>query len=128
MKRLLLILAGFLLGIGFCNTQKQICSKVNLTEELKELCSLTPEQVVKAKPIIVEFERKRDLTYRKYRCHPLALNKAVTKNRWNYETALVGILTPAQMGLVKAFDRKNLDVMTCSCRHCHKVNYLAEAK
>ncbi len=103
MKSVIIAITIFLFGTGISHAQMQKCSKVNLTEELKDLCSLTPEQVAKAKPIITGFERKRDLSYRKYRGHPRALSKAVTKNRWDYETALVGILTPTQMGLLKGF-------------------------
>jgi hypothetical protein len=128
MKTLIIAISIFLSGIGIGYAQEQIATNINLTDELKELCNLTPEQVAKVQPIVSDFEKKRDDTYKKY-CHnrPL-LNKAVTKNRWNFETKLIGILTPSQMGLLKAFDQRNPGIMTSASKRIHKVDYLADAK
>lgn len=128
MKTFILSFSIFFIGIGNTYAQKQSRSQANLTMELQTLCNLTQEQVEKIKPIIADFEKKRDMTYWKYYYHPAALSKAVSKNEWDYETRLIGILTPSQMGLVKAFDRKNPVLMTHNSSHINKVNYLADAK
>jgi hypothetical protein len=95
---------------------------------MKSLCSLTPEQVTKVQPIIADFEKKRDSIYTMYRYSQVALTYEANQNRRSYETNLIGILNPSQMGLVKAFDSKNPQAMTHSCQEVNKVDYLADNK
>ena len=121
-KTVVIFFGIFLCNIGNTNAQEKTCSEINLTDELTELCELTPAQIIKVQPIITDFEKKRDDTYKKYRHNQTMLNKEVQKNRWDYETSLIGILTPSQMGLLKAFDQRNPRIMTCSCRSVQKMD------
>ncbi|HTB32904.1 MAG TPA: hypothetical protein VK808_12825, partial [Bacteroidia bacterium] len=109
-------------------TTEVATSESTLTIELKDLCDLTPEQVAKAEPIIADFEKKRDETYKKYRHNPTELKKMVKQNRWDYEVAMIGTLNPSQMGLLKVFDQRNTELMTRPSTHIHDVKYFADAK
>ncbi len=111
MKTLISTISLVLLGLGIVKAQDKSSSEVTLTEKVKQTCNLTPEQVTKVQPIIADFEKTRDDSYQKYRSNPDALSKAVRKNRWDYETKLIGILTPEQMGTLKAFDQRNPGLM-----------------
>lgn len=120
---------GLLLSLtSTVNAQKQTNYRVNITNELMQLCTLTPAQVVKIGPVVADFEKRRDSIYNKYHYSPGRLQKAVELNRWNYETTLIGMITPSQMGLVKAFDQRNPQLMTHNCSHVVSVKYLADAK
>jgi hypothetical protein len=128
MKTLMFSIALLMGGIMIAAAQEQPTTNINLTGQLQELCSLSPEQVAKVKPIVAAFEQKRDDSYKEYHTNPSALSVVVQQNRWNYETALIGILTPAQMGLLKAFDQLNPQIMTYSCSHINNVDYLVQSK
>ncbi len=97
---------------GFSNAQDTVLSKLNLTNQITEVCDLSPGQVAKVKPIVIGFEKKRDATYKKHHADNSTLNKEAKKNRWDYEVSLIGLLTPEQMGLLKAFDEANPPLMT----------------
>ncbi len=101
---------------------------VSLTDELKDLCNLTPEQIAKVDPIVSDFEKKRDETYKKYRTNPTMLKKLVKQNRWDYEVSLIGTLNPSQMGLLKVFDQRNPDLMTFNSSVVNDVSYFADSK
>lgn len=121
--------ACLLLCLSFTvNAQKQTNYRVNITNELKQLCTLTPIQVIKVEPIVAGFEKRRDSIYNRYQHNPARLQKAVEQNRWDYETNLIGVITPSQMGLVKAFDQRNPQLMMHNSSHVVSVGYLADAK
>lgn len=116
MKTLILAIGIFITCTSFVNAQEQSGSAVTLIEKLKEICNLTPDQLTKVQLIVADFEKIRDDNYQKYHSNPDALNKAVRKNRWDYETKLIGILTPEQMGTLKAFDQRNPGLMNGTCQ------------
>ncbi len=124
MKNQLLTISIFLCGIVASSGQQQTNPQSILTNEITELCDLSPEQVAKVQPIVANFEQKRDYTYRKFHHTPAVLTKEVKQNKWNYEFSLIGILTPEQMGLLKAFDQRNADLMSGSGTRVTKVDYL----
>lgn len=128
MKRIILTIAIILLGLEFSNAQKKTDCDSKLIGQLIEVCDLTPAQIAKVKPIVINFERKRDDTYQKYHLDPAILNKEVRKNRWNYEVSLIGILTPEQMGVLKAFDQQNPPIMTGGVQSNYKPVYFVRAK
>jgi len=128
MKKAILLLSILMCGIGFSNAQEQSTIESKLTDQITELCDLSPEQVAKVKPLVTDFEKKRDDTYKKYHHNPTALNKEVKKNKWDYEVSLIGILTPEQMGLLKAFDQQNPPVMIGGMRKNYKPVYYVSAK
>lgn len=131
-KRYVQITLAFGLLLSLSSTaidaQKQTNYRVNITNELKQLCTLTPAQVIKVEPIVSGFEKKRDSIYNRYQHNPARLQKAVVQNRWDYETTLIGVITPYQMGLLKAFDQRNPELMTRNSSHVVSVKYLADAK
>ncbi|HTB31170.1 MAG TPA: hypothetical protein VK808_04040 [Bacteroidia bacterium] len=128
MKTILVAIFLFLLGLPNSRAQQQTEECVDLSIEIKTLCHLAPVQKAKAQPIVVDFEKKRDSIYTIYRNNPEILHKEVMQNKWNYETHLTSVLTPTQMGLVKAFDQKNMEAMTHNCRKINKVDYLRDSK
>lgn len=128
MKKLLLTICLFLSGIGLASAQEQTVSVNSLIDQLTDLCTLSPEQIAKVEPLVTLFENKRDKTYKKYRHNLTRLTKAVKKNRWDYEVSLIGILTPEQMGLVKAFDQLNKPIMTGNCKPDYEPIYVARAR
>jgi len=128
MKKLLLTLSLFLCGIGFSNAQQQAASSNTLIDQLKDLCSLSPEQIVKVEPIVNDFEKKRDETYKKYQHNTPVLTKEAKRNRWDYEVSLIGILTPEQMGLLKAFDQLNTPIMMGNVKPNYEPIYIARAQ
>lgn len=113
-------------GTGIITAQKQTSACINLNAEMKSLCDLTPEQEAKVRPIISQFEKKRDSIYSIYQYSETALTYEVKQNRFKYESKLIGVLSPTQMGLVKAFDSKNPEIMTHNCYEIVKVDYLKE--
>jgi hypothetical protein len=119
-----LLLASATLASG----QQQNNYRVNLVNEVKQLCTLTPAQVIKVQPIIKSFEKSRDSIYSIYHNAPNTLKMEVNQNKWHYETNLIGVITPYQMGLLKAFDQSNPDLMTYNSSHVVSVMYLADAK
>lgn len=124
MKTLLLSISLFLYGTGITSAQQEVASKANLTEEVRTLCNLTPDQVAKVQVLVEIFEKKRDEIYNSYSNNLLELKHATKQNVRNYEIWLIGILTPEQMGLVKAFDQLNMELLSGSGQHVHRVNYL----
>jgi hypothetical protein len=52
----------------------------------------------------------------------------VKQNKWDYETALIGILNPSQMGLLKVFDQRNTELMTFNSSTVVDVSYFADNK
>jgi hypothetical protein len=124
MKTLLLSISLFLYGTGTTSAQQQDAPKANLTEEVRTLCNLTPEQVAKVQVLVGIFEKKRDETYNTYSDNLLELKHAAKQNIRTYEIWLIGILTPEQMGLVKAFDQLNMELLSGRGQHVHRVNYL----
>ena len=126
MKPLIFTILIFLCGIGISQTQGQSASEIKLTEQLKSLCGLTPEQLAKAEPLITGFEKKRDDIYQKYQHNPTELKKQVKQNRWDYEISLIGVLNPSQMGLVKVFDQRNPELMAHESTHYNDVSYFAD--
>jgi len=120
---------GLLLNVAvIANAQQKQTDKVNLTEQIKELCTLTPTQVNKVQPIVTGFQKRRDSLYTMYHSNAAVLKMEVNQNKWQYETSLIGIITPSQMGLVKVFDQNNPDLMTYNSAHVISVNYMADAK
>jgi hypothetical protein len=124
MRKFLLTSLILLSGLGISYAQEQSGSGPNLTDEIKDLCDLTPDQVAQVQPIVADFEAKRDASYKKYRHDKVELAKEVKKNRWDYEVALIGILNPEQMGLLKAFDQRNKELMTGNGTSVTSVAYL----
>jgi hypothetical protein len=112
LKTLLLLTMVFILGRSAANAQWMPVSDSNLICEVNVICELNETQLTKVKPIVNSFERKRDNIYNKYGNNPVKLKTAVRKNRWDYETSLIGILTPEQMGLIKAFDQLHPEFMS----------------
>jgi hypothetical protein len=102
--------------------------EINITDELKDLCNLSPEQLAKVDPIVSDFEKNRDEIYKKCRHNPTLLAKMVKKNRWDYEVSLIGTLNPSQMGLLKVFDQRNPELMTFNSGVVNDVSYFADSK
>jgi len=127
MKKLSLTLAAVVFaGLATMKAQSvTTTTPVNLADEVNELCVLTPDQVGKVNQIVANFVTLRDQTYAKYHRSPSMLSSAVAKNRWDYETNLIGVLNAEQMGLLKAFDQLNPQLMTCATCHVNKADYLA---
>jgi len=124
-----IVVACLILGGAITvNAQQKQTYKVNLTEQIKQLCGLTPEQINKVGPIIRSFEKRRDSLYSMYHTNASVLKMEVHQNKWQYETSLIGLITPSQMGLVKVFDQNNPDLMTYNSSHVISVNYMADAK
>lgn len=115
-------------SVSIVNAQQQNNYRVNLVNEIKQLCTLTPAEVIKVQPIIKSFEKSRDSIYCIYHNAPSVLKMEVNQNKWHYETNLIGVITPSQMGLLKAFDQSNPDLMTYNSAHVVSVMYLADAK
>ena len=128
MKTLLITLSLFACGIRFASAQEQTTTDLTLTEQLKKLCDLSPEQIAKVQPIVNDFEKKRDYIYKRDLNNPILLTKEVKKNRWDYEVSLIGILTPEQMGLLKAFDQLNTPIMTGALKPNYEPIYIARAR
>ncbi len=127
MKTTLLSISLFFCGIAISPAQEQTVSEVNLTTELKTLCKLNAEQLAKVGTIVADFEKKRDATYKKYKHNVAELKKLVKQNRWDYEIALIGILNPSQMGLLKVFDQRNPQLMAHASTEVNDVSYFAES-
>jgi hypothetical protein len=125
---LLLTLLIFLSASGIAHAQHQTSACIDLNIEMTSLCKFTPEQATKILTIIADFEKKRDSIYTIYHYSQIALTYEAKENRRKYESNLIGILTPTQMGLIKAFDSKNPGIMTHNCHQVIKVDYLAEPK
>ena len=104
----------------------QPAQEVDLTHQMKELCDLSTEQIAKVNPVVANFVAKREETYKKYRHNPGELTRMVKQNKWEYEVALAGILTPSQMGLLKVFDQRNPELMTFNSAQVNDVSYLAD--
>jgi hypothetical protein len=128
MKTLLLTISLLLCGIKFANAQAQTAPTNTLLDQLNILCTLSPEQIAKIEPIVIGFLKRRDETYRKYKNNSAELNRQVKKNRWDYEVSLIGILTPEQMGLLKAFDQLNMPIMTGNCKPGYEPIFIARAR
>src|ERR1700679_2241195 len=127
MKTTLLSISLFFCGIAISPAQEQTSSEVNLTSELKTLCKLNAEQLAKVGNIVADFEKKRDETYKKYHHNVAEFKKLVKQNRWDYEIAMIGILNPSQMGLLKVFDQRNPQLMAHTSTEVNDVSYFAES-
>jgi len=125
-----IFIISFLLlsSLGIATAQTQPKYKIDITHEIQKLCSLTAEQVAQVAPVVAAFEEKREAIYLKYRYNPAQLTACVKKNRFEYETNLIGILTPSQMGLLKVFDERNMGLMTYNSSQVISVNYLVDAQ
>jgi len=115
MKKLILTFGIFLAGVVFVNAQ--ITAPPNaanspsqkMITHLTQVCSLTPDQTVKIKPIADAVVKAHQENKQKYANNPEGLKNANKSVNESFKTQLKAILTPDQMAKFTAdmAQRKN---------------------
>lgn len=96
MKKLILTFGVFLAGIFFVNAQDKTDKATKLMNNITKICSLTPDQVTKIKPITEGFIKTQEANKQQYANDPNGLTAANKASMKDYKTKLDAILTPEQ--------------------------------
>ncbi len=101
MKKLILTLGIFLIGVMSINAQDKVATKI--VNKMTVVCGLSSDQVAKVQPIVEDYVKGREANKQQYASDPEGLKTANRTLNKNYKAQLKTVLSPEQIEKLKAY-------------------------